>query len=174
MTKVQQLKFIIIKINLKKYYESSTMDNCFLASLLRFQEYMNPVIASLRYFIISIIATFRVEHHHISANMSLWTYNGPTVSLETLLQHDRENWFNMVKPIHSLSSVQPESYRGIILFLFDNIKIISIREQDLSLIGRNPEWRFEIPNLQRSSHYSSSSGRDRTGKSIQSKGIDSE
>lgn len=83
----------------------------------------------------------------------------------------------MVKPIHSLSSVQPESYRGIILFLFDNIKIISIREQDLSLIGRNPEWRFEIPNLQRSrahSHYSSSSGRDRTGKSIQSKGIDSE
>lgn len=78
--------------------------------------------------------------------MKLWTYKGPIKSLETLLQCDRENRPHMVKFTYSLSSVhQPECYRGIILFPLDNIKI-SIRERDLSLIGRNPEWKFEIQN----------------------------
>lgn len=59
--------------------------------------------------------------------------------LETLLQHDRENWFNLVKPMCSLSSDQkPECYRDVILFLFDNNKIIWAREQDVGLTGRNP------------------------------------
>ena len=57
---------------------------------------------------------------------------------ETLLQHDRENWSNLVKPVCSLSSDQkPECYRDINLFLFDNNKIIWVKEQDVGLTGRN-------------------------------------
>lgn len=121
------------------------MVNYFLLSSLRVWDCMNTLITSPRYSSICISGCF--SEWNTIAFLPTWarTYSTSNCAPWNTAARGQENQVNTAKPTDSLSSARQRGcYSGIIPFPLESIKVISVREQEVRLIDRSPEWGFEI------------------------------